>query len=802
MRVLVEQTQATIEGWLRHEGLLWDGHGDHAGKIGVHVLMGGSDAGDWHLHPEHPAILIGTQDMLISRALNRGYGSGRARWPTDFGLINQDALWVVDEVQLMDVGLATTVQLQAFREQDASLRPCRTWWMSATLQPSWLESVDTRPLLAALSPILTIPPVDRHGALWSVTKPVCLVPVDGLPALAALAREAHQPGQITLVVVNRVEDAVAVRQALAPLEKTGVELRLVHSRFRPYERQAWRTAFLTREAPRPPAGRIIIATQVVEAGVDISAEVLITALAPWPSLVQRFGRCARYGGTGTVLVADAGTTLEDAKTAAPYLPGELAASRQALSALTDVAPGPLDVFEAALSAEQRAELYPYAPDHLLLRRELDELFDISTDLSGADLDIGRFIRSGDERDCAVWWHPVAEETPSIRLQPSREALCAVPFLKVRKWLFGTDRKRKHPAWTVDYLSGGWRALTDRDCRPGQVILVEAAVGGYDPIRGFTGEERKPTHPMVPLVPAVVPSPEDQADATQDSEDLSIPVQGGWQSIATHGGAVGDHAQGIATHLGLGEAVCRWLGLAGRLHDWGKVHPAFRACIASPHAHHDLAKAPQDAWVVVRDMYQAADGLRRGFRHELASTLAMFELLAQVDRHHPALLGGCADLIAAGVLTPALDETGVKSGPLAAELHACDAETFDLIAYLICSHHGKVRVSWHPSPDDQDFATRDDRGMPLRGIREGDVLPGLPLLDGAGSVITAPDLTLHLDAAHLGLSSRYGRSWRERTADLQRRHGPFALAFLEACLRAADIRASRSVTADPLLETQP
>jgi len=65
---------------------------DHAGRVGVHLLMGGADAGDWHLHPERAAILIGTQDMLLSRALNRGYGSARARWPMDFGLLNRSLI--------------------------------------------------------------------------------------------------------------------------------------------------------------------------------------------------------------------------------------------------------------------------------------------------------------------------------------------------------------------------------------------------------------------------------------------------------------------------------------------------------------------------------------------------------------------------------------------------------------------------------------------------------------------------------------------------------------------------------------
>src|SRR5262249_37066955 len=140
------------------------------------------DSGDWYLYPERPAILIGTLDMLLSRALNRGYGCGRARWPVEFGLLHQDALWVMDEIQLMDTGLATSAQLQAFRQADSncSLRPCRTWWMSATLQPEWLRSIDTEPCYADwIGNPCRIKPEHRRGPLWDGQKRLELCTIHG-----------------------------------------------------------------------------------------------------------------------------------------------------------------------------------------------------------------------------------------------------------------------------------------------------------------------------------------------------------------------------------------------------------------------------------------------------------------------------------------------------------------------------------------------------------------------------------------------------------------------------------------------
>ena len=48
--------------------------------------------------------------------------------------------------------------------------------------------------------------------------------------------------------------------------------------------------------------KILITTQVVEAGVDISADKVYSALAPIDNVIQRAGRCSRWGGDGELVV--------------------------------------------------------------------------------------------------------------------------------------------------------------------------------------------------------------------------------------------------------------------------------------------------------------------------------------------------------------------------------------------------------------------------------------------------------------------------------------------------------------------
>lgn len=771
MRVLVEQTERAIGAWIQKANV----------DVGLVTLLGGRRETAWLERPEHPAIIVGTQDMLLSRALSRSYGSARGLWPMEMGLLHLDALWVVDEVQLMDVGLATTTQLHAFRAADSererpALRPAHTWWMSATLQPRWLQTVDFAPRSATATET-RIDAALRNGGLWDVRKPLSVRPDAGSPdEIAEIVISKHSKASVSLVIVNTVERARKVHEALTKRKRTA---ELVHSRFRGAERRAW--SFLARDAPVPAEGRIIVATQVVEAGVDISAALLVTDLAPWSSLVQRFGRCARYTGErGDVVVVGAPA---DEKKSAPYSLAEITAAADALARLgADAGPASLESFEEGLArndANALASLYPYTPLHVLRRRDFDDLFDTTPDLSGADLDVSRYIRSGEERDVTVFWRPGADtHVREVEVEaPSRDELCPVPVGELRDFI----EKRHAHHFVRDYVSGRWKR--PERLVPGMTVLLATDAGGYDAARGW---DARSTAPVVAVQTTESESALARAAASADDEELSAFP---WKTIATHGRETGEQARAIASALALEAHLANLLALAGRWHDAGKAHPTFQAAIRDDArnsggelaASRELAKAPLSAW------RRPAYSQRPGFRHELVSTLMMMELLRRAAPDHAAMLGPHRELLEAIGAPPVELSLGEQhaADDLTRELIALPAEDVDLVLYLVCAHHGKVRTSWSTTPNDQKSGHGD-----IHGVRDGDVITPTSIATANGGRTQTPELKLSLASAALGLNPRYGSSWAERVARLLDRVGPFALGYLEAILRAADWRASQ------------
>jgi CRISPR-associated endonuclease/helicase Cas3 len=120
----------------------------------------------------------------------------------------------------------------------------------------------------------------------------------------------RESNRCTLVICNTVLRAQQMFLQLRQAEDRGTRVVLLHSRFTVGDRRRLSQEVEHELGPNQWKngiyhGRdiIVVATQVVEVGLDISVQVLHTENAPANSLIQRSGRCARFAGQqGSVIV--------------------------------------------------------------------------------------------------------------------------------------------------------------------------------------------------------------------------------------------------------------------------------------------------------------------------------------------------------------------------------------------------------------------------------------------------------------------------------------------------------------------
>ena len=104
-------------------------------------------------------------------------------------------------------------------------------------------------------------------------------------------------GQRVLVVVNTVKLAVDVFDKIKKNVGEKMFVELLHSRLT-YEKRKEKEkkigdAFLNPKPANENVPKIVVATQVVEASLDLDADILFTEFAPVDSLIQRMGRVLR-----------------------------------------------------------------------------------------------------------------------------------------------------------------------------------------------------------------------------------------------------------------------------------------------------------------------------------------------------------------------------------------------------------------------------------------------------------------------------------------------------------------------------
>jgi len=115
-----------------------------------------------------------------------------------------------------------------------------------------------------------------------------------------------------LLIRNEVKDAI---DTYVKIKSKNVKTYLLHSRIAEIDRHDIFDNIREQNDRNRKArkGIIVVSTQVMEAGVDLDFDVLITDPAPPDSIIQRSGRVARNGGNGDVLITDKKDHVYDEK---------------------------------------------------------------------------------------------------------------------------------------------------------------------------------------------------------------------------------------------------------------------------------------------------------------------------------------------------------------------------------------------------------------------------------------------------------------------------------------------------------
>lgn len=454
-------------------------------------------------------IIVTTFDQLLSGLLCDPYGLSRKLWNINAAAI-AGKLVIFDEFHLMEPHRAFVSALfgvQLFREL------CVSVWMTATATSTLVD--------------LVVKELDATEVELSNEEQTMLFEGRGIhrelqthwgTALTTEEIIRHR-GRKMLVVVNTVKRAQDLLEAL-PHEWPAL---LLHSRFFSTHRREKQSKLRNAE--------LVIATQVIEAGVDMSCEVLLTEIAPVNAIVQRAGRCARFANeSGTVHVYDTSSAL-------PYAEPQLNAARRTINDSDTLNPRLVQAWvEQAHGEEDRKALIGFRG---LVDKRRDFIRGRVTG-HGDDSGAAAYIRTGDDTVRVF----ILANPAGVRPQ-ERESI------QVRR---RTIQGFQRHGWV--YEGDEW--ISNGDFRAAYAVALPPSIAGYTKERGLklgsTG---------------IIESPTKKARERP-----------GWQTLLAE--LWGDHTQNVIRCAhdrmrieGLPECFIGAVTWAAKLHDVGKLQDCWQ-----------------------------------------------------------------------------------------------------------------------------------------------------------------------------------------------------------------------------------
>lgn len=778
-----------------------------------------------------PTIILSTVDQLGSRMLFRGYGVSKRAAPMHAGMLAFDTLVLLDEahialplLQTLDGIQREQQRMQANQNAPSPTGPQGFALAELTATPGrWPEfSLDqddhAHPLLAQrlnASKPTTLHEVEDRKALVKAL-------VEAVEETLKAPPTANETPRIA-VVVNRVGSAREIFELLAKKLKKSATVILLTGRSRPLDRDSLlnehKDALLASMKPRPgDKAIVVVATQTIEVGADFDFHVMLSEAASYPALRQRLGRLNRLGVRTQARAAI--YLVEKQADSDPIYGPSLLRTWRFLKDPQHIQPLDLGILAApatTIDLAPPAALTPYLTASLL------DLLVQTNPQPALDPDVNALLHGFNEReaDIQMVWRaglpsePKADQLDALailtHLPPTSPETLALSRAQFLNWIGRLDAIKQPPGledeadlesigrapdqkadarrlvWIAK--DDGWEPIAAKRVRPGSTVVVPAAWGGCDAF-GFSPAQPDAVSDLGQAArqrlglreTAVLTWPRLQAFASGDVDPASRTA---WSALCAR---VADGELPLSSaRVELAEMLQR-LALAPlfasqSLLETGRLLPINRedeilgfVLISKAKGIQDFTEDGQSLQRTVdvelhahcRGVGQFAELAAKtlGLSAELVNDLRLagrLHDLGKADPRFQRLLGGDG--------TRLLAKSGERRGsPLnetserheaysvaAALTHPAllaQARDRSLVLHLVGSHHGYGRAL-QPDPADRGtaFATDVD-GTPVH-------------YSGCASLGT-------LAAA-----------WPEQFFALNRRYGPWGLAFLETLLRLAD-----------------
>ncbi len=480
----------------------------------------------------------------------------------------------------------------------------------------------------------------------------------------------------------------------------------------------------------------------------------------------------------------------NAKRVGPYEKVSLATSKKLLEKLTlefEKTKSFRKALETVSELEEAKQAVESTAEVVIRPRDFLELFSTEADLDGGFTDVSYFVRSSDRNaDVQVFWRDLSRRSPDAEEgQPAREELCSIPVFELRKFVAGRARVFE---WNPE--SRQWQSRRASEIQAGMTLLVPTDCGGYSDSLGWTGVATDRPSELPVLRP-----PADAFDADALSSAMS------WLPLKDHLEDVRAEAEYLTEPLLDDDAIRQAITIAAYWHDVGKALDRWQQSALNTTStereklqqalsdtqiaeHHPLLTTWETNWEPpdTNTLWAKFPNIRYTILNSGLDQQQQRRLLQRLSvSFQPGLRHEAASALAAW--------TAWQSG---------DQTLSALAVYLIACHHGKVRT----------MMRRTRRGNQVFGLVNSDHLQKID--DGF-----AFSHDLSFDCTQLGGSGVWDESqltftlsspsWTQVIAELLQVPaattgamistrepsglGPIKLAYYEAIICAADIRAS-------------